>query len=383
MELVEVTDAGEWDGALLALSNPHVLQSWAWGEFKARYGWRAMRLLFVEAGRTVAAASVLERRLGRFPAAVLYVPKGPALDWDNCGVREQVVAELEALARQRRALFVKIDPDVYYPEGARASGARAGLGPVPAGSGVVNTGDGHTCGGRPECAEALAEMLTARGWRSSAEQIQYRNTVLLDLTQTEEALLSSMKQKSRYNVRLAQRRGVTVREGSTRDLPLFYQLYAETAARDRFLIRPAEYYVDAWGIFLEAGGTRLLLAEVEGETVAGLMLFTFGPTAWYMYGASSDRHREDMPNHLLQWEACRTAKAAGCRLYDLWGAPDRLEEADPMWGVYQFKVGLGGRTARGVGAWDFPSRALGYRLYTDVMPRVLNWMRRRAGHERA
>jgi len=356
MERVEVRDAEAWDRALLALPNPHVLQSWAWGEFKARYGWKATRLLFVEEGRAVAAASVLERRPGPLPAAVLYVPKGPALDWSDCAARERVLAELEALARHRRALFVKIDPDVYYPEG------------VPA------------CGGRPDCAAALAEVLAGRGWCFSAEQIQFRNTVLLDLEQTEEELLAGMKQKSRYNVRLAQRRGVTIREGSADDLALFYGLYAETAARDGFLIRPAEYYVDAWGRFLERGMARLLLAEVEGEAVAGLVAFAFGPTAWYMYGASSDRHREDMPNQLLQWEACRTAKAAGCRLYDLWGAPDRLEDTDPMWGVYQFKVGLGGKPARGVGAWDFPSRALGYRLYTDVMPRVLSRMRRRAGY---
>ena len=356
MERVEVRDAEAWDGALLALPNPHVLQSWAWGEFKAHYGWKATRLLFVEGGRAVAAASVLERRPGRLPAAVLYVPKGPALDWSNCAARERVLAELEAWARRRRALFLKIDPDVYYPQDAPA------------------------CGGRPDCAAALAEELAGRGWRFSSEQIQYRNTVLLDLEQTEEELLAGMKQKSRYNVRLAQRRGVTVREGSADDLALFYGLYAETAARDGFLIRPAEYYVDAWGRFLERGMARLLLAEVEGEAVAGLVAFAFGPTAWYMYGASSDRHREDMPNQLLQWEACRTAKAAGCRLYDLWGAPDRLEDTDPMWGVYQFKVGLGGKPARGVGAWDFPSRALGYRLYTDVMPRVLSRMRRRAGY---
>jgi lipid II:glycine glycyltransferase (peptidoglycan interpeptide bridge formation enzyme) len=90
-----------------------------------------------------------------------------------------------------------------------------------------------------------------------------------------------------------------------------------------------------------------------------------------------------MPNHLLQWEACRAAREAGCRLYDLWGAPDTLEETDPMWGVYRFKLGLGGKLARGLGAWDYPSRALGYRLYTGAMPRILRRMRKRGGHEGA
>jgi lipid II:glycine glycyltransferase (peptidoglycan interpeptide bridge formation enzyme) len=357
-ETVEVTEAGAWDQALLALPNPHVLQNWAWGEFKARYGWRATRLLFLEEGKAVAAASVLERKLPRLPASVLYVPKGPALDWTNAQARAQVLAELEALARRRRALFIKIDPDVYYPEDAPAFARR------------------------PACAPAVAEVLADRRWRLSTEQIQFRNTVLLDLEHTEEELLAGMKQKTRYNVRLAQRRGVTIRRGSVEDLELFYELYQQTAERDRFLIRPADYYTDVWQSFLDRGLAHLLLAGVQSETVAGLLLFTFGSEAWYLYGASSDRHREDMPNQLLQWEACRTAQAAGCRLYDLWGAPDRLEETDPMWGVYQFKLGLGGQLARGLGAWDYPSRTLGYWFYTVVMPRYLNWLRR-GGHEGA
>jgi lipid II:glycine glycyltransferase (peptidoglycan interpeptide bridge formation enzyme) len=96
-----------------------------------------------------------------------------------------------------------------------------------------------------------------------------------------------------------------------------------------------------------------------------------------MYGASSSRHRKTMPNNLLQWEAIRQAKAAGCTLYDLWGAPDKLDESDPMWGVVRFKLGLGGQLAQGVGAWDFPGSRTAYRLYTGVLPRYLGWMQRR------
>jgi peptidoglycan pentaglycine glycine transferase (the first glycine) len=155
-------------------------------------------------------------------------------------------------------------------------------------------------------------LLRARGWQPSAQPIQFANTVLLDLEHSEEDLLASMKSKSRYNTRLARRRGVTVRLGTGADLPLFFDLYAETAGRDGFPIRPRAYYLDAWASFLELGRARLLLAEVEGEAVAGLILLLFGPTAWYMYGASSTRHRERMPNNLLQWEAIRQAQEAGC-----------------------------------------------------------------------
>jgi lipid II:glycine glycyltransferase (peptidoglycan interpeptide bridge formation enzyme) len=267
---------------------------------------------------------------------------------------EQMLEELEQLAHRRQALFVKVDPDVYDPDG------------VPAFS------------PRPACAPATASLLTSRGWRFSDDQIQFRNTLLLDLVRSEDELLASMKQKTRYNVRLAKRRGVAIRHCTVKDTETFYQLYTQTAQRDGFAIRPFDYYRDVWGTFLEAGMAYLLLAEVEGEAVAGLVLFTLGATAWYMYGASSNRHRKLMPNYLLQWEAIRRAKAAGCTLYDLWGAPDDLDESDPMWGVVRFKLGLGGQLACGLGAWDFPSRRLGYRLYTEVVPRYLDWLRRRS-----
>ena len=361
MRAVEISDAQTWDHTLLALPNPHILQSWAWGEFKARHGWQASRLLFEEGGQTLAAASVLQRRLPRLPLSILYVPKGPALDWADVGLVESILAELESLARSRRALFIKLDPDVYYPSEAPDFSPR------------------------PVSAPQVAGVLESRGWLSSAEQIQFRNTLLLDLARSEDELLAEMKQKTRYNVRLAERRGVAVQQICGSDsatridqaLGLFYQLYVETARRDGFVIRPLDYYHDAWGTFLREGLACLLLASYNGETVAGLLLFTFGLTAWYMYGASSDRHRKHMPNYLLQWEAIRWAKAAGCALYDLWGAPDDLDESDPMWGVVRFKLGLGGHLARGLGAWDCAVNQAGYRLYTEIIPRYLDWLRDR------
>ena len=365
MQITSVDDARAWDAALLALPDPHILQSWAWGEFKSRHGWHATRLLFEEGGKAVAAASVLRRKLPRLPRlpglplSILYVPKGPALHWSDAGLAQRVTQELARLARRERALFVKIDPDVYYS--AEAPGF----------------------GSRPTNAIEIDRLLESLGWRTSAEQIQFRNTLLLDLERPEDGLLAAMKQKTRYNVRLAARRGVRVRSigaGDGREaresaLSRFYQLYAETGKRDGFVIRPPEYYRDAWGTFLDSGLAQLFLAEFEGEPIAGLILFVFGTTAWYMYGASSNRERQRMPNYLLQWEAIRWAREQGCALYDLWGAPDVLDESDPMWGVVRFKLGLGGELARGLGAWDYPVNRAGYWLYTAVMPRYLAWLR--------
>jgi lipid II:glycine glycyltransferase (peptidoglycan interpeptide bridge formation enzyme) len=341
----EIHDMGAWDGALRALPSAHVLQSWAWTETKGQTGWRAVRMLWVVDGGPAAAAALLLRRLSaRLPVAVGYVPKGPTLDWSDAELAAQVLQRIQDEAQRRRAIFVKIDPDV------RAD---------------VDTG------------QTVQSLLTRLGWRVSNEQIQFRNTMITDLVPDDEILLANMKPKWRYNIRLSERRGVVVRDGTRADLPGFYGMYVETGGRDGFLVRPYPYYESIWSQFLAQGLAHLLLAELEGKLVAGLMLFRFGETAWYFYGASTANGRDAMPNHALQWAALRWAKAAGCTRYDWWGAPDKLAESDPMWGVYRFKVGFGGEFVPWIGAWDFPVNRPLYWLYTVAMPRILDLARRR------
>jgi lipid II:glycine glycyltransferase (peptidoglycan interpeptide bridge formation enzyme) len=199
--------------------------------------------------------------------------------------------------------------------------------------------------------------------------------MVIALEDDEEALLMDMKSKTRYNVRLAGRRGVVVRQGTLDDLHLLYEMYAETSVRDGFVIRHEGYYEDAWGTFVDAGLAQPFIAEVEGQPVAALIAYRFGHTAYYLYGMSASEHREKMPNYLLQWEAMRWAKAQGCKRYDLWGAPDRVNPDDPMYGVYRFKDGFGAEFVRTVGAWDLPLRPFLYALYTRVMPLALGVMR--------
>jgi peptidoglycan pentaglycine glycine transferase (the first glycine) len=335
MTLNLVNDPTHWNNALTALPYRHVLQSWEWGQFKSRWGW-APRYFLNEEG--TAAALVLRRTFSPLKLNILYVPKGPALDYANSALVDRVLGDLIAVAKRDRAIFIKIDPDLN---------------------------------------QADRSILLDRGWRLSTEQIQFRNTMLIDLTPSEEDLLAAMKPKTRYNVRLAQKKGVTVRSGDLNDLDLLYRLYAETAQRDGFIIRPLDYYRDAWGSFIRSGLAQPLIAFIEQEPVAGLILFRFADRAWYMYGMSGNLHREKMPNHLLQWEAMRWAKTHGCTMYDLWGAPDELNESDSLWGVYKFKDGLGAEFAPHVGAHDFVVSRWGYWLYTQAMPRVLNVMRRR------
>ena len=174
--------------------------------------------------------------------------------------------------------------------------------------------------------------------------------------------------------------------GRSDDLAAFYRLYAETADRDGFAIRPFGYYELIWRRFLDAqkddadptGGVLLLAEHADDPTpLAGLFLFRYARRTWYLYGASSDRHRRDMPNHLLQFEAMRWAAAQGCTVYDWWGAPTHLDdETDEMQGVWQFKQGFGAEFQPHVGAWDFVVKPSLYVAYSEAIPRVLDVLRR-------
>ncbi len=223
----------------------------------------------------------------------------------------------------------------------------------------------------------FTQELAQRGWLHSAEQVQFPNTVILDLTRSEEDLLAAMKSKTRYNIRLAGRKGIMVRQGTAADLPTIGAMYQETADRDGFAIRPLAYYLDAWNAFYEAGMGIPLLAEYAGEPVAAVFLIRFGDRVTYMYGASTQRERNRMPNYLLQWESIRWAKAQGCTVYDFWGAPTAFNEADPLWGVWRFKDGFQGDVVRHIGAWDYTPRPFWYNAYTRLLPRYLGFLRAR------
>ena len=365
-----------WNELIAALPLAHLLQTWEWSQVKARYGWQPMPFVWFDQsceglepsqGSVVAAAMVLKRSLpvGGFAKkmCVLYLPKGPLMDWEAAVLRRRVLDDLQAFAKQQGAIFIKGDPDV-----------RLGTG-VPGSAEAVEFRGG----------QQVRDELVRRGWKFSPDQIQFRNTVLVDLAPSEDELLGRMKQKTRYNLRLAQKKGVTVRAGTPADLPLLYRMYAETSVRDGFLIREEGYYQTVWRTFgslplsdaNQQPFSEPLIAEVDGQPVAAISLFYFAGQAIYLFGMSRETHREKMPNYLLQWEAMRRAKALGCRVYNLWGAPDEFNEQDGLWGVFRFKEGLGGTVSRTIGAWDFTPNPLLYRLYTQILPRLMDIMRSR------
>ncbi len=344
-----------WEKASGKLPHSHPLQSWVWGDFKTRWGWSAIPLLLTIAENSwepLAAAMVLKRKIPYTPFCILYVPKGPAFDYSDRPLRQQVLAQLELVAKKERAIFIKIDPEIVWSWGTE----QERMSPL----------------GRRFRAE-----MEQRGWQYSPEQIQFRNTVEYDLTQSEEDLLAGMKSKTRYNIRLAGRKGITIRHGNLDDLPILTEMYAETAVRDNFTIRPKAYYLDIWQAFYEAGMGLPLIAEYEGEPIAAVFLVKYGERAIYMYGASTHKERNRMPNYLLQWDAIRWAKAEGCTVYDFWGAPETFDESDRLWGVWRFKDGFQGEVVQHIGAWDYAIRPFLYYLYTQAIPKYLNLLRRR------
>ena len=363
-----------WNEIISKLPAPHFLQTYEWGQVKAKYDWVPYYTVWTANGKFtvsqttenwsldssnyVAAALILKRTaLRRF--SIFYAPKGPLMDWTNEPLRKRVLDDLQSFAKKQGAIFLKLDPDVVLARG------------VPASVDEVTENSG----------QAVMSDLRHRGWVESSDQIQFRNTVMVDLSASEEEILMRMKQKTRYNVRLAEKKGVTVRIGKTDDLPMLYKMYAETSVRDGFVIRDENYYMTVWKLFMSTvqgqPSAVPLIAEVDGEPVAAIFLFTFAGRGYYVYGMSRDKHREKMPTYLLQWAAMKHAKANGCLTYDLWGAPDVFDESDSMWGVYRFKEGLGGEVVRTLGAYDFAPNKFWYSMYADVMPRVLNFMRSR------
>ena len=362
---VEELDRISWNAIIASFQDVHILQTWEWGVVKSQFGWQMHPIYWTnKSGEISAAAMLLIRHISipglRTRFGILYVPKGPLLkDWTNKETRTYVLNDLVRIASETNAFLVKIDPDIVLGAGF----------------------PGETDANSSPLGTELTDEMEKMGWIYSAEQVQFKNTVLLDIAPDEDELLKKMKQKTRYNIRLAGRKGVNVRLGGIADLNSVYRLYAETSIRDGFVIRNEEYYRKVWSTFINADKAKPLIAEVDGEIVAALILFYFAGTAWYLYGMSSIEHRDKMPNYILQWEAIRLAKNMGCSTYDLWGAPEQFDDQDPLWGVYRFKSGLGGTVVRHAGAWDFPVNKSLYSLYTQVLPKILAILRRRGNEE--
>ena len=294
-----------WDAELARKARPApLLQSWAWGEVQARAGWRVHRL-HLKSGL----GTILVKGAGAL--AWGYAPRGPVPP------EPVVVDELAGWARDRRLARLRLDPE---------------------------TG--------PE----LAPELERRGFRRVA-QVQPPHTLIVPLGD-QDSMLASFKPKWRYNIRLAERRGVQVRAGS--DAGELARQAAATAGREGISLPGSDYY----SLLLDRlEWCRVYVAELDGEAIAAILVAVHDGRAYYLFGGSNGRHRDAMPNHALHWRAMRDARDAGCADYDLWGIPPPDARPDAAWaGIGRFKEGFGGRRVEYVGTWDLVLRPLPHRV---------------------
>ncbi len=319
-----------WNDYLTAYPDAHLLQTGEWGELKSAFGWEPVRLIPDEGP----ACQILFRSLP-LGLTLAYLPK-PVFSGQLSVSSERFWAEIDAVCWARRAVFLKIEPDAWD----------------------------------------YASRFTGYTLRLSPHNIQPPRTILVDLRGSEDDILARMKQKTRYNIRLAEKKGVCVRAWD--DLPAFHEMMQITGQRDGFGVHSLAYYRRAYELFHPSDMAELLVAEYQGQPLAALMVFARGRRAWYVYGASNDHERNRMPTYLLQWEAMRWARSRGAEEYDLWGVPDEDEEtlearfterSDGLWGVYRFKRGFGGQVRRAAQAVDRVYNPLLYWLYSWYVSR--------------
>ncbi len=312
----------EWKAFIANHPEAHLLQTGEWGELKAGFGWTPVRII---SGDTGVQLLIKKLPLGY---SVAYIPRGPV-----AGSKKETWEEITALCRKRKTVFIKVEPDFVDIKS------------------TMNTKEIHN-------------------WKMDARSIQPMRTILVDLSGTEEEILARMKQKCRYNIRLAEKKEIVIHESENIDT--YYDLMLATGKRDNFGIHTKAYYQKAFELFHKDKACALLIAKFQNKPLAGLLVFRQGMRAWYLFGASNDEERNRMPTYLLQWEAIRWAKRNGCSEYDLWGVPDEDEEilerefesrADGLWGVYRFKRGFGGKLVRSIPAMDLVLNPFLYRLY--------------------
>jgi lipid II:glycine glycyltransferase (peptidoglycan interpeptide bridge formation enzyme) len=317
-------DFAAWKAFVSAHPETHILQTAEWGELKKGFGWDVVRLICGDLG-----VQILFRRLP-LGFTVAYLPK-PVNSEQGSVISEKLYSEIDTVCRKHYAIFLKVEPDNW---------------------------------------DNQPPTFNLQPSTFSPHNIQPPRTVVISLLDSETDILNRMKQKCRYNVRLAEKKGVTVRAWD--DLDGFHRLMQVTGGRDGFGVHSLEYYKKAYELFHPTGTAELLVAEFEGKPLAALMIFAVGTRSWYLYGASNDEERNRMPTYLLQWEAIRWARAHGCTEYDLWGVPDADEATleaefesrhDGLWGVYRFKRGFGGQVKRAAQALDKVYMPLLYKLY--------------------
>jgi peptidoglycan pentaglycine glycine transferase (the first glycine) len=339
MEVRIITNRQQWNDFVAASDCCNITQSYEWGELINHLGAQsALRVGVVDTtGHLQAAILIIISTLPVLKWTYFYAPRGPIVDNPTSPALTLLLNFVKAEAYHQRAMMLKVEPSISDEN------------------------------------KHWSHSLQGRGFRPNPYATHIRHEWVLDIRPDEQTLLANMKEKWRYNIRLAMRKGIQIRQGSSKDdLETFYRLYQTTSERDRFFIHKKTMYADIMRIFGTDGHAALFLAEYDGKAIAGTIVLTLGQWSWYMYGASSNEHRERMPNHLLQWKSIQWAKAQNCCYYNFRGIPEILAEDQELWGVYLFKRGFGGYPLRFMQTHDLVYQPLLYETYRRLLD-VKRW----------
>lgn len=306
-------------------------QSLEWG--KVKESWKNEVVIAEDdKGNIVGSISVLIRKLPFF-GSMMYSSRGPICDIHNKEVLQELTDGLKELAKRENAFVLKIEPDIKSED------------------------------------KEFRKIIEEIGYKvkddakNFADEIQPRYVFRLDIKgKTEEEIFAGLHQKTRYNVRLATKKGVQIKDGTREDLKDFHKIMIETGTRDGFMIRPLEYFEKMYDC-LAPEHFRLLMAYHEDKPIAGIILITYGNKTWYLYGASSNSHRNLMPNYLLQWEGIKWAIEQKQDMYDFRGVSGVVDETHPQYGLYRFKKGFGAEFTEFLGEIYIPFKPMMYSLY--------------------
>ena len=318
----------------------HFLQTWEWGEVKRGMGWQPLPLVLEEDGNIIASLLILKKRLPLpgMNKCIFYAPRGPVVDIASEELCQALFSGAERVAKDHGAVFLKIDPDV------------------------------------PTSNSEFKNILQNCKFQKNETGLDFAGVqpafvFQLDISPSAVKLLENMHSKTRYNIRLAKKKGVIIKEAQGKeDLAAFYAILQETSERDKFLIRGYEYFEMIWDQMVENGMAKVFLAEFQGRVVSATLALILGKKTWYLYGASSNDYRNVMPNYLIQWEMIRWAQEQGCKIYDFRGVSGDLDEANPLYGLYRFKKGFNGDLVEFVGDWDRVYSPALYFVWTKILP---------------
>ncbi len=318
MKVIKINKAQREEWNRFVTENPYgsFLQSFEWSQFQESLGRQVFRLAIPHVAQTL----VIKYKLP-FGKSYLYSPHGPIIDTDiflkNSVAAFKILSKkVREIAQKEKAIFWRMDP--IMSESKEGKGIFKNL-----------------------------------GLEKLSREIQPKKTLVLNLGKSKRELLGQMHHKTRYNIRLAKKRGVSIKTSNSIDI--FWDLLSQTAKRDSFRTHPKEYYQKMLEIFSPA---KLFLAKYKNKIIAADIVVFFGKRAAYLHGASDYKHRNLMAPYLLQWHQILEAKKEGKSLYDFWGIDEK------KWpGVTRFKKGFGGKEIGYIGAWDLVYQPAWYKIY--------------------